>query len=60
VRPGKEREPAEATRRDILTDKADMFSGIKPTKARVRSLVAWRAGGKETEPLKPLDKPIFR
>jgi hypothetical protein len=36
-----------------------MFSGIKPTEARVRNLVTRIAGRKETESLKPIDEPIF-
>ena len=36
--------------------KAGVFSGrTKPTEAKVRSLVAWIAGRKETEFLKPID-----
>ena len=33
--------------------------GDRPTKARVRGLVAWIAGRKETESLKPIDKAIL-
>ena len=33
--------------------------GDKPTEARVRRLVAWVAGRKETEFLKPTDKAIL-
>ena len=32
--------------------------GDKPTEAKVRSLVAWIAGRKETEFLKPIDEVI--
>jgi len=34
--------------------------GNRPTEARVRSLVAWIAGRRETEFLKPIDGIIFR
>jgi len=34
--------------------------GNRPTEAKVRSLVAWIAGRRETESLKPIDKVIFR
>ena len=33
--------------------------GDRPTKAKVRSLVAWIAGRRETEFPKPIDKAIF-
>jgi hypothetical protein len=33
--------------------------GDSPTKVRVRSLVVWIAGRKETEFLKPIDKAIL-
>ena len=33
--------------------------GIKPTEVRVRSLVAWIAGRRETEFLKPIDGIIL-
>jgi hypothetical protein len=34
--------------------------GDRPTKAKVRSLVAWIAGRRETEFPKPIDKAIFQ
>jgi hypothetical protein len=34
--------------------------GGRPTEARVRSLVAWMAGWRETKTLKPIGKPIVR
>jgi hypothetical protein len=33
--------------------------GDRPTEAKVRSLVAWIAGRRETESLKPIDEVIF-
>jgi hypothetical protein len=38
--------------------KAGVFSGNKPIKVEVRRLVAWIAGGRESELLKPIDKAI--
>jgi hypothetical protein len=35
-----------------------MFSGDKPTEAKVRSLVAWIAGRRVTKFLKPIDDII--
>ena len=40
--------------------KAGVFSGDKPTGAKVRSPVAWMARGRETEPWESIDKTIFR
>ena len=34
--------------------------GGKPTEAKVRNLVAWIGGKRETESLKSIDKAIFR
>ena len=34
--------------------------GVSPTRVKVRSSVAWMAGWRETETLKPIDKAIFR
>src|ERR1700680_5121134 len=34
--------------------------GAKPTEAKVRNLVAWIGGKRETESLKSIDKAIFR
>jgi hypothetical protein len=34
--------------------------GDRPTEAKVRSLVAWIAGRRETEFPKPIDKAIFQ
>jgi hypothetical protein len=33
--------------------------GVKPTEAKVRGLVTWMAGRRETNDLKPIDKAIF-
>ena len=35
-------------------------AGDSPAEARARSLVAWMAGRRETDDLKPIDKAIFR
>jgi hypothetical protein len=34
-------------------------AGDSPAEARARSLVAWMAGRRETDDLKPIDKAIF-
>ena len=40
--------------------KAGAFSGNRPAKAKARSLVAWMAGRRETNDLKPIDKVVVR
>ena len=40
--------------------KAGAFSGNRPAKAKARSLVAWMAGRRETDDLKPIDRAIVR
>ena len=40
--------------------KAGVFSGMKPTGAKVRSPVAWMARGRETELWESIDETIFR
>ena len=35
-------------------------AGVSPAKGRVRTLVAWMAGRRETEDLKPIDNVIYR
>jgi hypothetical protein len=39
--------------------KADAFSGSQSRQGKSQSLVAWMAGRKETESLKPIDNVIF-
>lgn len=34
--------------------------GVSPTRVRIRNPVAWMAGERETQPLKPIDKAIER
>ena len=34
--------------------------GVNPSKVKVRNFVAWIAGRREINSLKPIDKPIFR
>ncbi len=36
------------------------FAGVNPAEARARSLVAWMAGRRETNDLKPIDRVIVR
>jgi hypothetical protein len=44
-----------------MKGKADVFSGRgKPTEIKVRNLVAWIEGRRETESLESIDKAIFR
>jgi len=40
--------------------KAGAFSGNRPAKAKARSLVAWMAGRRETDDLKPIDRIVVR
>jgi len=50
------------TVRKRVQEKASVLSGRsadKPTKVKVRSLVAWIAGRREIEFLMPIDKAIF-
>jgi hypothetical protein len=35
-------------------------AGVSPAKVRARSLVAWMAGRRETNDLKPIDRAIAR
>ena len=35
-------------------------TGISPARVRIRSPVAWMAGMRETDYLKPIDKAVFR
>ena len=34
-------------------------AGVSPARARIRSPVAWMAGMRETDYLKPIDKAVF-
>ena len=35
-------------------------AGVNPARVRIRSPVAWMAGMRETDYLKPIDKAVFR
>jgi hypothetical protein len=46
-------------RPDVRPAKADAFSGSQSRQGKSQSLVAWMAGRRETECLKPIDNVIF-
>jgi len=57
---GTSRMSREAHVRLCVQQRLARSAGDKPAKARARSLVAWMAGRRETNDLKPIDRVIIR
>jgi len=57
---GLEPDAGKLARRVVRPVKAGAFSGNRPAKAKARSLVAWMAGRRETDDLKPIDRIVVR
>jgi len=49
-----------SARPDVCPAKADVFRGIKPSRVKVGSPLAWVAVVEEMKLLKPTDKVFFR
>jgi hypothetical protein len=57
--PGSEPDSGKPTVRECVQGRLTRSVGVSPTWVKARSPVAWMAGSRETEGLKPIDKAIF-